>query len=63
MDNLPYFLLMNEVLKASVQFSITEIAAITLESYSIFHYGVLSQADEICSLIICDKERRREKNL
>ena len=54
---------MNEVLKASVQFSITEIAAITLESYSIFHYGVLSQADEICSLIICDKERRREKNL
>ena len=40
-----------------MQSSIKEIGRITLESFSIFHYGVLSQKDQRCSTIICAKEK------
>ena len=44
-DNSPYFFFMNYVLKTSMQFSIKKIGTITLERFSIFHYGVHSQKD------------------
>ena len=50
-------------LQASVQFSTTKIQVITLESYSIFHYGVLFQEEQKCVPIIRAKERKRGKNL
>ena len=50
-------------LQASVQFSITKIQVITLESYSIFHYGVLFQEEQRCVPIIRAREKSSDINL
>ena len=44
-DNSPYFLFMNQVLKTHAKCSVKKIGKTILESCSIFHYGVFSQTD------------------
>ena len=44
-----------------MQSPVKKIGTITLESFSIFNYGVNSQKYQRCLPIICVKEKRTEK--